>query len=71
MFKKILTFVIAAYLPTAAILLIGCEGEDSYTPRITGIVPELHENSSNYGTYRSPSTSSYSSSSSSSPNGLE
>ena len=64
MFKKILTFVIAAYLPTAAILLIGCEGEDSYTPRITGVVPGLHDGSSNYGIDRSPSTSSSSSSSS-------
>ncbi|MGA2916475.1 MAG: peptidoglycan recognition family protein [Sedimentisphaerales bacterium] len=64
MFKKILMFVIAAYLPTAAVLLIGCEGETSYTPRITGIVPELHEGSS-HTEYKTPSTShSYSSSSS-------
>ncbi len=62
MFKKILTFVIAAYLPTAAVLLVGCEGEDSYTPRITGVVPELHE--SRQRDYTPSTTRSYSSSSS-------
>lgn len=42
MFKRILVFVIAAYLPMAAVLFVGCEEESSYTPRITGVVPELH-----------------------------
>ncbi len=62
MFKKILAFIIAACLPTAAVLFVGCESESSYTPRITGIVPELHESRQREYT---PSTShSYSSSSS-------
>lgn len=58
MFKKILMFVIAAYLPTAAVLFIGCEGEDSYTPKITGVVPELHEGF-RYNDYQSQSNSHY------------
>lgn len=45
MFKKIIAFVIAAYIPTIAVLFIGCESEDSYTPQISGIVPTLHGNS--------------------------
>lgn len=57
MFKKILTFVIAAYLPTTAVLFVGCAEEESYTPRITGIEPELHRSNANYSAYKSPSTS--------------
>jgi hypothetical protein len=53
-FKRILTLVAAAYLPMTAVLLIGCAEEDSYTPRITGVVPELHQGTSDYTT---PSTS--------------
>jgi len=45
-FKKILIFVIAAYLPTAAVLFVGCAEEESYTPQITGIEPGLHRSSS-------------------------
>jgi hypothetical protein len=40
--KKIITFIIAAYLPVIAILFIGCEEEDSYRPAISGVVPSLH-----------------------------
>jgi len=40
-----------------AVLLIGCAEENSYTPQITGVVPELHQSSSNYATYKAPSTS--------------
>ncbi|MGB8227165.1 MAG: hypothetical protein WCE45_09940, partial [Sedimentisphaerales bacterium] len=57
MFKRILALVAAAYLPMTAVLLIGCAEEDSYAPRITGVVPELHQGSSNYATYKAPSTS--------------
>ena len=57
MFKKILAFVIAAYLPTTAVLFVGCAEEESYTPRITGIEPELHHSNANYTAYKSPSTS--------------
>jgi hypothetical protein len=57
MFKKILTFVIAAYLPTTAVLFVGCAEEESYTPRITGIEPELHHSNANYSAYKTPSTS--------------
>jgi len=57
MFKKILTFVVLAYLPTAAVLFIGCAEEESYTPRITGVVSELHHSSANYTAYKEPSTS--------------
>jgi len=57
MFKKILMFVIAAYLPAVAVLFIGCAEEDAYTPRITGIVPELHQGSSNYSESKAPSGS--------------
>lgn len=56
-FKRILALVAAAYLPMTAVLLIGCAEEDSYAPRITGVVPELHQGSSNYATYKAPSTS--------------
>lgn len=58
MFKKILAFVIVAYLPAAAVLFLGCEGEESYTPRISGIEPSLHRSTSNYTAYKAPSTSS-------------
>jgi hypothetical protein len=58
MFKKILTFVVLAYLPTTAVLFIGCAEEESYTPRITGVVPELHHGGGgNYTAYKEPSTS--------------
>ena len=57
MFKKILTFVIAAYLPTTAVLFVGCAEEESYTPRITGIEPELHHSSGSYTESKEPSTS--------------
>jgi N-acetylmuramoyl-L-alanine amidase len=58
MFKKILAFVIAAYLPAAAVLFVGCTGEDSYTPRITGVVPSLHHSGSGTDTvYRAQTTS--------------
>jgi len=40
--KKIIAFIVAAYLPVIAILFIGCEGEDSYRPEISGVVPSLH-----------------------------
>lgn len=40
-----------------AVLFIGCAEEDSYTPRITGVVPELHQGSSDYTTYKTPSAS--------------
>ena len=75
MFKKILAFVIAAYLPAITVMLIGCAGEESYTPRITGVVPELHHGSQsgsvykrrlrviqktqNYKTYKSSSSAPY------------
>jgi hypothetical protein len=38
--KKITAFVISAYMPTIAVLLIGCN--ESYTPQITGVEPRLH-----------------------------
>lgn len=46
MLKKIIAFIITAYLPVIAILFIGCEGEESYTPAISGVVPSLHGDSS-------------------------
>jgi hypothetical protein len=52
MFKKILMFVILAYLPTATVLFVGCAEEESYTPRITGVVPELHHSGGYYETYK-------------------
>jgi hypothetical protein len=63
MFKKILTFVIAAYLPITAVLFIGCAEEDSYTPQITGVEPRLYHGSS--GTAYSSATGKEHSSSSS------
>ncbi len=50
MFKKIIAFIVAAYIPTIAVLFIGCEGEDSYTPKISGVVSTLHHDS--YRTYK-------------------
>jgi len=43
--KKIIAFIIAAYLPVIAILFIGCESEDAYRPAISGVVPSLHGDS--------------------------
>jgi hypothetical protein len=45
-FKKIIAFIIAAYIPTIAVLFIGCEGENSYTPQISGVVPSLRNGGS-------------------------
>ena len=46
MLKKITVFIIIAYMPTIAVLLIGCN--ESYTPQITGVEPRLHGNSKKY-----------------------
>jgi hypothetical protein len=61
MFKKILMFVIVAYLSPAAVFFIGCAEEDSYTPRITGVVPSLHHptGSDAYTAYKAPAAPSY------------
>jgi hypothetical protein len=50
--KKIIAFIIAAYVPTIAVLFIGCAGEESYTPQISGVVPGLHHDSSYRTSYR-------------------
>ncbi len=42
MLKKIIAFIIAAYLPIIAIAFLGCESEDAYRPAISGVVPSLH-----------------------------
>lgn len=52
MFKKIIAFTIAAYVPTIAVMFVGCAGEDSYTPQISGVVPSLRHGSSS--TYTQP-----------------
>jgi hypothetical protein len=57
-FKKIIAFTIAAYVPTIAVLLIGCAGEESYMPQITGIVPSFHH-SSKTSTYESQTAQTY------------
>ena len=51
MFKKILAFVAAAYIPVITIFFVGCNSEDSYTPQISGVVPSLH-NESSYRPYK-------------------
>ncbi|MCE5340469.1 MAG: peptidoglycan recognition protein family protein [Planctomycetaceae bacterium] len=66
MFKKILIFIVAAYVPTITVMFAGCAEEDSYTPQITGSVPTLrHDYSSyrrSYSTYKpSTTTKTYSS----------
>lgn len=61
MFKKIITFIIAAYVPTIAVMFVGCSGEDSYTPQISGIVPSLHHQDgyNSQSSYRPTTTQSY------------
>jgi N-acetylmuramoyl-L-alanine amidase len=44
--KKIIAFIVAAYLPVIAVLFIGCEGEESYRPEISGVVPSLRGDAS-------------------------
>jgi len=62
--KKIVAFIVAAYVPTLAVLLVGC-AEDAYTPQITGSVPALRQDYSSYrrsyNTYKPSTTKNYSS----------
>lgn len=60
MFKKIIAFTIAAYVPTIAVLFVGCAEEDSYTPQISGVVPSLRHDYQSQRSYRKPQTSTYS-----------
>jgi N-acetylmuramoyl-L-alanine amidase len=57
--KKIITFVIAAYIPTMAVLFIGCDGEDAYTPQITGNVFPLGNGTAQQHYYSKPVQSAY------------
>lgn len=65
MLKKILVFIVAAYLPTIAIMFAGC-AEDEYTPQITGSVPNLRSDYSSYrrtySSYKPSTTKKYSNS---------
>lgn len=54
MFKKILIFIVLAYMPVVMVLLVGCAEEESYTPRITGVDPLLYNNNQNEVVYKSP-----------------
>ncbi|HBG25862.1 MAG TPA: hypothetical protein DDX75_02075 [Phycisphaerales bacterium] len=56
MFKKIIAFTIAAYIPTIAVLFVGCTEEESYTPQISGVVPSLRQNYQSRSTYKPTST---------------
>ena len=64
MFKKILMFIVAAYLPTITVMFVGCAEDDSYTPQITGSVPTLRRDYSSYrrsyNTYQPSTTKTYS-----------
>jgi hypothetical protein len=63
MFKKIVCFIVLAYLPAFAAMFAGCAEEESYTPQISGTVPELHHSGQTAAVYRPGTTSSYKSSS--------
>lgn len=73
MLKKIIAFIVASYIPTMAVLFIGCEGEDAYTPQITGNVlpyaPQKHYyNKPVQGAYKIEDGKKYKTSTSSSSN---
>ncbi len=55
MVKRILALAIAAYVPTIAIMFVGCE--DEYAPRITGVDPSLRYDTSYRTKYYRPQTS--------------
>jgi hypothetical protein len=66
MVKKIIArCVVSVCLASVAVLLVGCEDEESYTPQISGVVPEFHHSSGYSSTYKPKTTYSpkYSSSS--------
>ena len=45
-------FTIAAYVPTIAVMFIGCAGEETYTPQISGVVSSLHHDQDARSSYR-------------------
>ncbi|MCD4831552.1 MAG: peptidoglycan recognition protein family protein [Anaerohalosphaeraceae bacterium] len=42
MIKKIIVFVLLAYIPSLLVLFVGCAEEESYMPEISGVVTNLH-----------------------------
>jgi hypothetical protein len=67
MFKKIAArLVVSVCLASMAVLFVGCADEESYTPQISGIVPEFHHSSGYSSSYSAKPKSTYSSTYSSS-----
>ncbi|OHB56897.1 MAG: hypothetical protein A2173_00415 [Planctomycetes bacterium RBG_13_44_8b] len=54
MFKRILIFIVSAYVPVMTVLFMGCAEEESYTPQITGVDTLLYNGSQDKVVYKSP-----------------
>ncbi|MDD5134512.1 MAG: peptidoglycan recognition family protein [Phycisphaerae bacterium] len=67
--KKIVVFIVLAYLPALVAMFAGCAEEESYTPQISGTVLGLHHSGQTANVYRPAAISSYKSHSSYSSSG--